>query len=425
MTFTARDTSRGAGPPPPGGLTDRDFLLLLAATACAFSNYAPMLSVVPLWSDDGGSGTAGAGAATGVTMGTTVAVQLCMPRLLRKFSLRAVFAVGAVLLGAPTFAYLLSSELLPVLTVSAVRGAGFGMVAVAGSALVAGLVTERKRGRAVGWYGIAVGLPQVVCLPLAVWGVEHWGYTAVFTASALLSVVAAPMIRAVSADTRQQGLGPSPSGPRRPDFTQKWRPLASPWIVLITVACALGGVTSFLPLVLEEVDVAAAALFVLSATVIAGRWGAGWLSDGLGPGRLMVPSVLACAAGMAGFAAAAGGAPPWPVATTAAAVYGLGFGALQNDTLVVMFAQAGPLGSGLASTAWNMAYDAGTGIGAAGVGLASGALTVAGAFAVAAVVIAAAAPLAWLSSRAAGPVRAVPPKSPSPGGPTDDIRSHV
>ncbi|RAJ58367.1 putative MFS family arabinose efflux permease [Streptomyces sp. Amel2xB2] len=425
MTFTARDASRGVGTSSAGGLADRNFLLLLVATACAFSNYAPMLSVVPLWSDDGGAGTAGAGAATGVTMGTTVAVQLCMPWLLRKLSLLAIFAVGAVLLGAPTFGYLLSSQLTPVLGVSAVRGVGFGMVAVAGSALVAELVTEDKRGRAVGWYGIAVGLPQVVCLPLAVWGVESWGYTAVFTVSAVLSVAAAPLIWAVSADTRQRGSRPSTADGRRSGVVEQWRPLLNPWTVLITAACALGGVTSLLPLALDDVDVAATALFVLSATVIAGRWGAGWLSDRLGPGRLLVASVLACAAGMAGFAAAVAGAPPWPVSMAAAAVYGLGFGVLQNDTLVVMFARAGPRGSGLASTAWNMAYDAGTGVGAAGVGVISGAFTMGGAFAAAAAVIVAAAPLAWLSGRRAGSARGVRHKSPPPDDPTDDIRSHT
>lgn len=401
MTFTARDASRGADTSSAGGLADRDFLLLLAATACAFSNYAPMLPVVPLWSDGGGAGSAGAGAATGVTMGTTVAVQLCMPWLLRRLGLRTVFAVGAVLLGAPTCAYLLSSELLPVLGVSAVRGVGFGMVAVAGSALVAELVTGDRRGRAVGWYGVAVGLPQVVCLPLAVWGVERWGYTAVFTVSALLGVAAAPLIRAVSAGTRHRGARSSPSGSRLSGSAQRWRPLLNPWTVLITAACALGGVTSLLPLALADAETAAAALFALSTTVIAGRWGAGWLSDRLGPGRLLTAGVLACAAGMAGLAAAVAGAPSWPVSMVAAAVYGLGFGVLQNDTLVVMFARAGPGGSGLASTAWNMAYDAGTGVGAAGVGVLSGAFTMAGAFATTAAVIVAAAPLAWLGGRPA------------------------
>jgi MFS family permease len=410
MGPTTCDAQRPAAAGESRGLTNRNFLLLLAATAGAFSNYAPMLSVVPLWSDEGGSGTAGVGATTGVTMGATVAVQLFMPWLLRGLTLRTVFAAGALLLGAPTFAYLLSSGLVPILLVSALRGIGFGMVAVAGSALVAELVTEEKLGRAVGWYGIAVGVPQVVCLPLAVWGVERFGFAAVFTLSALLSVAAAPVIRAVAAGGHETSRASSSPGSPRPERTAvagRLRPLVSPWTVLITAACALGGVTSFLPLALSEGTVAATALFVLSAAIIGGRWGAGWLSDRLGAGRLLMPSVLACAVGMGGFAAAVGGTPPWPASLIGAAVYGCGFGALQNDTLVVMFAQAGPRGRGLASTVWNMAYDAGTGIGSAGVGVLSGVFTVSGAFTVAALVVAAAFPLAGVSARLGATARAV------------------
>lgn len=399
MTSTV---SRGEPPQSPGGLSGRGFLLVLAATFCAFANYAPLLSVVPLWADEGGADAAGTGAATGVTMATTVAAQLCMPWLLRRWSLAEVFAVGALLLGVPTLAYLLSSQLVPVLAVSAVRGAGFGVVAVAGSALVADLVAEGKRGQAVGWHGIAAGLPQVVCLPLAVWGVDQWGYGPVFTATALLSIAAAPLIWPVRRHGPPAHAAAAPRsapqpGPPQPEF--RWRPLLNPWTLLITAACALGGLTSFLPLALENGDVAAAALFVLSATMITGRWAAGWLSDRFGTGRLLVPSVLACATGMAGFAAAVAGAPVWPVSLLAATVYGLGFGALQNDTLVVMFARTGPGGSALASTVWNSAYDAGTGIGSVSIGLLAGALTMGGAFTVTAVAIAAAAPLAWTCAR--------------------------
>ncbi|MDT0379248.1 MFS transporter [Streptomyces sp. DSM 42041] len=397
MAFT-RDAPRPRRDLPRTGLGGRDFLLLLAASAGAFSNYAPMLSVVPLWSAAGGSGSAGVGAATSVTMGATVAVQLAMPWLLRRCGLRTVFATGAVLLGAPTLAYLASSGVAWVLAVSAVRGAGFGMVAVAGSTLVAELVGEEKRGRAVGWYGVAVGLPQVVCLPLAVWGVERFGFVPVFLLTTGVSLAAAPVIRAVKGGT---GGRTPPYSPVRPQRTRpQWRPLVSPGTVLLTAACALGGVTSFLPLALAGSSLAATALFVLSSAVVAGRWGAGRLSDRLGPGRLLGAGVVACAAGVGGFAAAVAGVSPVGVAMAAAVVYGLGFGALQNDTLVLMFARVDANGRGLAGTAWNMAYDAGTGIGAATIGLLSGAVSLAGAFTATAIVILASTPLAWFGTRA-------------------------
>ncbi|HEY2195733.1 MAG TPA: hypothetical protein VGH76_25990 [Actinomycetospora sp.] len=47
-----------------------------------------------------------------------------------------------------------------------------------------------------------------------------------------------------------------------------------------------------------------------------------------------------------------------------AGLVGLGFGGVQNDTLVTLFTRAGPGRSGPASSVWNTAYDTGTGIGA-------------------------------------------------------------
>ncbi|MEU1802858.1 MFS transporter [Streptomyces sp. NPDC019937] len=382
----------------PTGLAGRDFLLLLVATLGTFSNYAPLLSVVSLWSAEGGSGLGGVGAATGVTMATTVGIQLVMGRLLRRYGLRRILAAGALLLGLPTFAYPVSSGLEWVLAVSAVRGVGFGMITVAGSALVAELVPPGRRGRAVGRYGIAVGLPQVVCLPAGVWCAQQFGFTAVFVVTGAVSVLAAPLTGLMSGERvgEETSSGRESSGQGGTSHTPGGlRPLAGPWAMLIVSACALGGMASFLPLTLEGDATAPAALFVLSAAVIVGRWAAGAFNDRAGSGRLLVPGVLACALGTAGVAGAAAGLPaPAVLASVAAGLYGLGFGALQNDTLVMMFHRAGPQGHGVASAVWNMAYDAGTGIGAVAVGVVSQVVGVDGAFAAAAVLIGLVGPLA-------------------------------
>ncbi|MEE1930441.1 MFS transporter [Streptomyces sp. TRM 70351] len=403
---TFRRSGRTVPPPASaGGIGGRDFLLLLAATLGTFSNYAPLLSVVPAWSAQGGTALGGVGAATGVTMATTVGVQLFMAGLLRRFGLRRLLAAGAALLGLPTFAYVLSPDLGWVLAVSAVRGVGFGMVAVAGSALVAELVPAGQRGRAVGWYGVAVGLPQVVCLPLGVWIAAHVGFAPVFVATGLLSLLAVPLAVALRTPAAPAPAHPSdaPDTPGAPDTSGaarrrrtagRLRPLAAPWAMLIASACALGGVTSFLPLGDSGASVASTALFVLSAAIIAGRWGAGVWSDRFGTGRLLLPSLLACVLGVAGFALSSGSSGyAAALAVAAAAVYGTGFGVLQNDTLVVMFQRAGPRGNGMASTAWNMAYDAGTGVGAVAVGLLARPLGIGGGYLACAALIALTLPL--------------------------------
>ncbi len=228
------------------------------------------------------------------------------------------------------------------------------------------------------------------------WLAEHAGFTPVFVAAGALSVLAAVAVKA-------QRSGPGESGAEDRDTKSDGgplRPLGRPFTVLITSACALGGVTTFLPLALDAPSAAPVALFLLSGAIVVGRWAAGVFSDRRGTGRLLVPSALACAVGMGGLGLATASSGDGAVlSAVAASLYGLGFGALQNDTLVIMFRRSGPRGHGTASTAWNMAYDAGTGIGAAAVGLTSHALGVDGSFTAAAVLILLAAPLALRDAR--------------------------
>ncbi|HVT68439.1 MAG TPA: MFS transporter, partial [Trebonia sp.] len=197
---------------------------MLIATLGVFTSYAPLLSVAPMWVTHGGAASGAAGAATGITMAATVAAQLCVPRLHRRLGFRAILAAGALVLGVPAFGYVLSASVGWVLAVSAVRGLGFGLVTVAGSALVAELVPAAGQGRAVGWYGMAVGLPQVLFLPLGVWAARHAGFAVVFAAAGGAGVVAAPLTMTIrpglAAPRPIPGSSPGADrgGPRRPVF---------------------------------------------------------------------------------------------------------------------------------------------------------------------------------------------------------------
>lgn len=390
MAFFLLRKREGSDVRSRGPLADRDFLLLLAATVGVFTNYAPLLSVVPLWAAVGGSDHSGVGTTTAVTMATTVGIQVCMSRLLRWWGPYRLFVAGALLLGVPTFGYPLSADLGWILAVCAVRGLGFGIVTVVGSALVAELTTPDQRGRAVGWHGVAVGIPQIGFLPLGVWAADTFGFPAVFLVTGLSSSLAALLVGGMTRRSTAYGSRPEadqPSSRRVP-----LRPLTAPCLVMLVSACALGGATAFLPLAVDTVIVSAS-LFTLSAAMTTGRWCAGAWSDRYGAGRLLVPGAILCAAGMAGLAAAVAAFPVLAVA--AAALYGFGFGTVQNDAMVVMFHRAGPQNHGTASAAWNVSFDAGTGAGSVSAGLIAQAVSIPGAYGAAAFLITAAVPFAW------------------------------
>lgn len=398
-----RRTGTIAGTRSP--LRGRGFVLLLAATFLSVSNYAALLSVVPLWAAGGGSGGTGIGATTGVMMGATVASQLCMSWLSRVASLRGLSAIGAALMGVTTPAYLLSDALGPVLAVSAVRGVGFGMVVVAGSALTAKLIPTALLGKGVGLYGLATGLPSVACLPAGVWVAQEVGFAPVFWTLTVFSLVAAPIVLGVRVDDAPEP--PAKPRRRRPGTNGLLVPMLPGFALMIGVSIGLGGLSTFLPLAIEHSVTASVALLTMSIGVNVGRFGVGAISDAIGAGRMVLPAVVAGALGMAGVSAVVG-AGPETAAPIAALAYGVGFGAVQNETLVVMLRRSGPAGHGLASTVWNMAYDGGAGLGAVLLGAVVASASHQAAFAVSAILIAVTAPLAWLDSR-----RAATPDPPS------------
>lgn len=358
--------------------------LLLLVTAMAFSNYAGLLSVVPMWAAEGGAASVAVGVTTGVMMGATVAAQMVSPWLFRLMSLRGMMVLGAVLLGAPTPLYVLSDSLLWILLITAVRGVGFAMVVVAGAALVAELAGMGKLSTVAALYGAAGALPNLAALPGGVWVARTVSFEVVFWGAGIACLAAAgisvllPAVRTEFSLSSLAGMGR----------------VLPPLILFLITAAGFGALTTFLPLAGPDAGQAAAALLVASIALVAGRLGAGFLGR-TGAGRLVVLATLLGGAGLGLLGLSLQG--PLPLLLLGAALVGAGFGAAQNDSFVVTVERFGPGKSGAASTVWNVAYDGGFGVGAVALGGVIGAAGYGGAFAamaVAAVIVAVAVPLA-------------------------------
>jgi predicted MFS family arabinose efflux permease len=98
------------------------------------------------------------------------------------------------------------------------------------------------------------------------------------------------------------------------------------------------------------------------------RWLAGRHGDRHGSTRLVLPGLLLSAAGVLVIAPTTD-----PVAVIAGtALFGAGFGITQNATLALMYTRVSAASYGTVSALWNLAYDAGMGLGAAGFGIAAG-----------------------------------------------------
>ncbi len=379
-----------------------------AMSAVSFAGFGMLFATVPMWAVRAGADAAGAGAINGVLMLATVLTQTMIPWSLRRLGWAATLTIGLLALGLPSFLFLLSADLWWLMLLSAVRGLGFGVLTVCGSAAIAELAPPLMRGRAVGAYGFAISAPQILTMTGAPWLAEQAGFAVVFVLGALpvLGVPGALLLARTlnSQDARRGAAGGSADPASTAGAPHSSRPsmalvlvLVPPVVILLLATSSGGALLTFLPQMLTNATLALAGLFVLLTVATVSRWWIGSLVDSRGSGGLTWPLLSAAAAGLVLIGTALPGLGVGAIARIllGAALVGLAYGGLQSLTLVHAFERAGPANSRLASTAWNIGFDSGTGLGSAVVGaLATGfsylvaLLVVAGACLVAAVLLA-------------------------------------
>lgn len=347
---------------------------LVVMTCTGFSGYAVLLTVAPLWAVQGGATTAGSGLVNGVLLLFTVLTQLLVPRALQRFGWGLVLAAGLVLLGVPGVMLSLSDGLGVVLGLSAVRGVGFGVITVAGGAAVAALVGAHRRGEAIGAYGLAVAVPNLVLLPAGPWIAESVGYWVAFTLSALpLAGIPAALRLAsalrLSAPDLHPGMTALPD-PRDPE-SAAYRRLLRPMLLLLAVTLAGGAVITFTPQMVDSPSVAAGGLFLMGLSAALSRWRVGVFADRYGAQRFLVPLVPLTGVGMALVSWSVANSDSVRVGSFLVAMFlvGLCYGGLQNLTLLMSFTAVSRRHHNLASAVWNVGFDAGTALGSVAVGV--------------------------------------------------------
>ncbi|TDW65813.1 MFS transporter [Kribbella pratensis] len=362
-------------------LTSQFVRLLAMVFGSGLSMYL-LTSVVPLYLAANGSGGVGAGLSTAAMMFSAVAVELMVPRMLARWGYRVVLGLGLVLLGAPSLVLLTSAALPVVLAVCIVRGAGLAILVVGAVALVADLTPSTRRGEALGVYGVAVGVPAVIGLPLGVYLTNVVGFGALFVLAAIASlaglVVLVGLPANVNASEEEQHVKVL-GGVRRSG-------LLTPTLIFAAVTVAAGISVTFLPLAVagDKQSLVATALLLQAIAAPVSRWLAGRYGDRIGPAKLLAPALILAAVG-AGSLVFLLSAVAILVGSTC---FGIGFGAAQNLTLTLMYNRVDRSRYGQVSALWNLAYDGGWGAGAMIFGAVVGGVGFSVAFALTAAVVA-------------------------------------
>jgi predicted MFS family arabinose efflux permease len=241
-------------------------------------------------------------------------------------------------------------------------------------------VPARQLGRANAFFGAAIGVGEILGFSIGLSLYTHAG-DSVFLVALVCGVVGAlgalgvPPLRA------------EPKAPKEPEQVQQavthaplWKLALVPVVGLCAGAMGFGALSSFTAPAVDGIDPTAAAtvagfaLAVTGAAQILGRVISGWWADRTRePGRLVVWASLCAVGGMLAMASVIYSAPSGAAlvagALGSAALFGLGFGGVQSETLLMMFARMPKERLSEASATWNMSFDSGTGAGSAVLGV--------------------------------------------------------
>jgi predicted MFS family arabinose efflux permease len=371
----------------------RGMQALIGVTVLGFASFCLTLASLPVYAVTGGAAESTAGLVTAVFLAVTVAFQATIPALTARFGVGPVLVAGLTAMGLPSPFYVLDDGLAWICALSAVRGAGFAVLTVLGATLAARVAPPERRGESVGLYGLAIAIPNLVAVPAGVALVldGHVGWLSWLAASPILGVLLVPLL--VRSVAPEPGRGPAGSG------RAAVRAALAPSAVLFLVTMAGGGLVTFLPIERPDGALATGALLVFGVAGAVTRWRSGTLSDRLGTGLLLPLALVVAAVGLITTAVGLGAGAGWVLA--GAAVFGAGYGATQNLTLVAAFARAGDGGTTTASAMWNASFDAGTAAGALALGLLAAGIGLDWTYVVVAALLAAAVPLASAAARVA------------------------
>ncbi len=329
----------------------------------SLTSFFLLLSVMPMLAAAAGGDSSGAGVITGSLLLGTVTAEAVAAAAIRRFGYRMVLAAGAVLLGAPALAMLAREPQAVMVSVSVVRGLGFGLCGVVTGALTATLLPPERRGEGLGLLGLVSGVPAIVALPAGIWLAGHHlaAAAAAMAATAGLLPLAAIHWLPGGREARRPARARRMPGARSAGL-MAGAALRLP-LIFAAATIAAGVLDSFLPLAKGiPSNLSSSALLVQAITATLSRWQAGKHGDRYGHARLLIPALAAAALGMAAMTMLGS-----PVVIFAAMVlFGAGFGVIENATFALLIEQ---LPEAKASALWNLAYDAGYGAGPAVFGL--------------------------------------------------------
>jgi MFS family permease len=305
---------------------------------------------------------------------------------------KPVVIAGAVVTVVASLLYFLPLGVAGLLVARLILGAGEGVVYTASSAWVVDITDPARRGRIIGFYGLAIWGGLSFGPPIGDFLHRTAGYEAVWTFAA-----AAPLAAAMIALRIPEPSRPAPE----PDMSGRTRLLApealGPGLAMTLATLGYAALAGFIVLHLDDrgIEHGATIFTAFALTVITARVFFGWLPDRFGGVRCAIGAGLLEALGLVVIALA----QSLPVAAAGAVAVGGAFSLIFPSLVLLVMDRVPQERRGIAMGTFTACFDLGVGLGAPIAGAAAALGGYGAAFAAAAAGAVGASTLAFLIGR--------------------------
>lgn len=331
-------------------LFTRNFVLTSLSTVAIFTSFYFLLVTLPIYILKLGGSESEIGLIIGVFTISAVLLRPFIGQWVDRRGRKNVLVAGLLVFLLSTLLYNYTTNVTSLLLLRVLHGIGWGAATTAASTLIADIAPARRRGEAMGIFGMSANIAMAVGPALSVVLLGASNFPTLFAVSAAIALVSLLLALPISETMVAH--------PKTSLFSKE---AFFPAALMFTVSLTYGSIVSFLPLFARNQGISNPGIFftVYAITLLIVRALAGKLSDAKGRRFVIVPGMILITLGL------------WVLSTAdslwiflaAALLYGLGFGSVHPTLMALLVDSVGERGRGAAMGTFTAAFDLGIGAG--------------------------------------------------------------
>ncbi len=345
-------------PTPREPLWRRNFILVCLSNLAVFAGFQMLTPTIPVYVESLGGQATIMGLVMGIFTLAAVGVRPFVGWALNAIGRKQVFLFGLAVFIVSALAYRWAPSIGVLLALRFVHGFGWGFSTTAAGTIAADVTPKSRLGEGMGYFGGVSTIAMATGPALGLFLINRFDFPTMFYASAGLACAATALAGAIR---YAKAASPPATATARSKTALIEVGALRPSLVMLLSNTAFGAVFTFIALYGIQRGIANIGLFftVFSAALLATRPVAGILLDRRGANVVVVPGLVATAAGLVLLSQAQ---PLW-MFLVAGVVYGVGFGAVQPSLQTLAVRDLPRDRVGLATGTFYNGFDLGIGLG--------------------------------------------------------------